>query len=224
MFERITPEAAGISSDKIVKFIDRIEKRGAIMHSILMMRHGKIFNENYWAPFNKDFCHRMYSQTKSYAAIAIGLLEEEGKLSLDDKVCDIFPDKIDGEISIHLKEQTVRQMLTMTTVGNPVNWFYDTKNPDRTHIYFNERTSVHPAGTIWEYDSAGSQVLCAIVERLSGMPMLDYLKSKLFNKMGTFKTANILKTRNNDSWGDSALLCTTRDMASYAAVHKKLCA
>lgn len=216
MFEKISPEAAGISSDKIVKFIDRIEKHGAIMHSMLIMRHGKILNENYWAPFDKDFCHRMYSQTKSYAAIGIGLLEEEGKLSLDDKVIDIFPDKIDGEISIHLKEQTVRQMLTMTTVGNPVNWFYDTKNPDRTHIYFNERTKAHPAGTIWEYDSAGSQVLCAIVERLSGMPLLDYLKKKLFNKMGTFKTAEILKTRNGDSWGDSALLCTTRDMASFA--------
>ena len=216
MFERITPEAAGISSDRIVKFINKLEQRGAIMHSMLMMRHGKIITENYWAPFNKDFCHRMYSQTKSYAAIGIGLLEEEGKLSLDDKVADIFPDKIDGEISIHLKEQTVRQMLTMTTVGNPVNWFYDTQNPDRTHLYFNERTKNHPAGTIWEYDSAGSQVLCAIVERLSGMPLLDYLKSKLFNKMGTFQTANILKTRNEDSWGDSALLCTTRDMASCA--------
>ena len=216
MFERITPEAAGISSDKILKFIDRIEKRGAIMHSMLMMRDGKILTENYWAPFHKDFCHRMYSQTKSYAAIGIGLLEEEGKLSLDDRVADIFPDKIDGEISVHLKEQTVRQMLTMTTVGNPVNWFYDTKNPDRTHIYFNERKKAHPAGTVWEYDSAGSQVLCAIVERLSGMPLLDYLKSKLFNKMGTFKTAEILKTRNGDSWGDSALLCTTRDMASCA--------
>ena len=215
MFERISPEAAGISSDKIVKFINKLEQRGAIMHSLLIMRHGKVLTENYWAPFDKDFCHRMYSQTKSYAAIGIGLLEEEGKLSLDDKVADIFPDKIDGEISVHLKEQTVRQMLTMTTVGNPVNWFYDTKNPDRTHIYFNERTKAHPAGTVWEYDSAGSQVLCAIVERLSGMPLLDYLKSKLFNKMGTFKTANILKTRNEDSWGDSALLCTTRDMASF---------
>ncbi len=216
MFEKITPESAGLSSDRIVKFIDRIEKRGAIMHSILIMRHGKILSENYWAPFNADFCHRMYSQTKSYAAVGIGLLEEEGKLNLDDKVADIFPDKIEVEISEHLKEQTVRQMLTMTTVGNPVNWFYDTKNPDRTNIYFNERGACHPAGTVWEYDSAGSQVLCAIVERLSGMSMLDYLKSKLFNKMGTFKTANILKTRNNDSWGDSALLCTTRDMASMA--------
>ena len=112
MFERITPEAAGISSDRIVKFINKLEQRGAIMHSMLMMRHGKIITENYWAPFNKDFCHRMYSQTKSYAAIGIGLLEEEGKLSLDDKVADIFPDKIDGEISIHLKEQTVRQMVS----------------------------------------------------------------------------------------------------------------
>ncbi len=216
MFEKITPESAGLSSDRIVKFIDRIEKRGAIMHSILIMRNGKILSENYWAPFNKDFCHRMYSQTKSYAAIGIGLLEEEGKLSLDDKVADIFPDKIDGEISEHLKAQTVKQMLTMNTVGNPVNWFYDTKNPDRTHLYFNERKVAHPSGTVWEYDSAGSQVLCAIVERLSGMPLLDYLKLKLFNKMGTFQTATILKTRNNDSWGDSALLCTTRDMASTA--------
>jgi len=216
MFEKITPEAAGISSDKIVKFINRIEKRGAIMHSMLMMRYGKIINENYWAPFNKDFCHRMYSQTKSYSAIGIGLLEEEGKLSLDDKLIDIFPDKVAGEISIHLKEQTVRQMLTMTTVGNPVNWFHESENPDRTHLYFNERTRAHPSGTVWEYDSAGSQVLCAIVERLSGMSLLDYLKSKLFDKMGMFKTAEILKTRNGDSWGDSALLCTTRDMASFA--------
>ena len=215
MFEKITPEAAGISSDKILKFLARIEKRGAIMHSILMMRHGKVLTEHYWAPFNKDFCHRMYSQTKSYAAIAIGLLEEEGKLSLDEKVASIFPEKIEGEISDYLKEQTVRQMLTMTTVGNPDNWF-TRGNPDRTNLYFNNRKEpTHPAGTIWQYDSAGSQVLAAIAEKLSGMPLLDYLKSKLFDKMGTFKTAEMLKTPNGDSWGDSALVCTTRDMASF---------
>ncbi len=215
MFEKITPEAAGLSSDRIVKFIDRVEKRGGIMHSMLLMRNGKIMAEHYWAPFHKDFLHRMYSQTKSYAAIAIGLLEEEGKLSLDDKLSDIFPEKIDGEISEYLREQTVRQMLTMTTVGNPDNWFYSS-NPDRTHLYFNERTNApHPAGTIWEYDSAGSQVLSAITEKLTGKKTLDYLKEKLFNKMGTFQNARILETRNGDSWGDSALLCTTRDMASF---------
>ena len=216
MFERITPEEAGISSKTIEKFLRLLDKRGAIMHSVLMMRHGKVLTEHYWAPFNKDFCHRMYSQTKSYAAIAIGLLEEEGKLSLDDKVSDIFPDKIDGKLSPFIMGQTVRQMLTMTTVGNPNNWFL-AGDPDRTHLYFNGRDRApHHPGTIWEYDSAGSQVLAAIAERLSGMALMDYLKSKLFNKMGTFQTADMLKTPNGDSWGDSALLCTTRDMASFA--------
>ena len=215
MFERITPEEAGISSKTIEKFLRLLDKRGAIMHSVLMMRHGKVLTEHYWAPFNKDFCHRMYSQTKSYAAIAIGLLEEEGKLSLDDKVSDIFPDKIDGELSPFIMGQTVRQMLTMTTVGNPANWFM-AGDPDRTHLYFNNRPKTpHCPGTIWEYDSAGSQVLSAIAERLSGMPLLDYLKLKLFNKMGSFQTAEILKTPNGDSWGDSAMVCTPRDMASF---------
>ena len=214
MFEKISPEAAGISSEKIAEFLTTIEKRGAIMHSMMIVRHGKTVAEYYWKPFHKDFHHRMYSQTKSYTAIAIGLLEEEGKLSLDDKLVDIFPEKIDGEISEYLKEQTVRHMLTMTTVGNPNNWFAETE-PDRTRLYFNLRKNAHPAGTVWEYDSAASQVLSAIAEKLSGMPLLEYLRSKLFDKMGTFKTAEILKTRNGDSWGDSALLCTMRDMASF---------
>ena len=215
MFGKTTPEAAGISSRSIEKFLRLLDKRGAIMHSMLMIRDGKVLLEKYWAPFDEKFCHRMYSQTKSYAAIAIGLLEEEGKLSLDDKVSSIFPDKIDGEISEHLMGQTVRQMLTMTTVGNPANWFM-AGDPDRTHLYFNNRPKTpHCPDTIWEYDSAGSQVLSAIAERLSGMPLLDYLKLKLFNKMGSFQTAEILKTPNGDSWGDSAMVCTPRDMASF---------
>ena len=213
MFEKITPEEAGISSLKIAKFIDRIEKRDAIMHSLLIMRHGKIVTENYWAPFDESFCHRMYSQTKSYTAIGIGLLIEEGKLRLDDKLVDVFPEyKGTHE---YLDMQTIRNLLTMNTVGNPVNWFYDTKTASRLEIYFKERNLTRPAGTVWDYDSAGSQVLCEIVEKLSGMPLLDYLKTKLFNHMGTFKTAEILKVRNGASWGDSALLCTTRDMASF---------
>jgi len=215
MFEKAIPEELGIPSSKITEFINTIEKRGAIMHSMIITRYGKTVLEKYWAPFHKDYNHRMYSSTKSYSAIGIGLLEEEGKLSLDERLVDIFPEKIDGEISDYLKEQTVRQMLTMTTVGNPDNWF-QSQNPDRVHLYFNERHHSHPAGTIWEYDSAGSQVLATIVEKRSGMELLAYLKSKLFDKMGTFRTAKILKTRNGDAWGDSALLCTTRDAVSFA--------
>ena len=213
VFEHITPEAAGISSKKVKRFIEKLESRGAMMHSIMMFRHGKVFAEHYWAPFNENSLNRMYSQTKSYCAIALGLLRDEGKLTFDQKIAEFFPDKINGEIPEHLKELTVENMLTMTTAGAPINWF-EAHAQDRVDLYFNHRSLNHVQNTVWRYDSAGSQVLGVLAERLSGMKLIDYLRKKLFNKMGTFQNARVLMTGNGDSWGDSALLCTTRDMAS----------
>lgn len=215
MFEKITPEQAGVSSDQVTKFIKAIKARQFFTHGILMMKDGKIFAEEYWKPFHKDFCHRMYSQTKSFVGVAIGLLLEEGKLSLQDKIADHFPEKIDGELNPYLAEQTIRDMLTMCTCGQPGNWFVSS-DPDRTHYYFNHDGDRRPSGGYFEYDSAGSQVLSSLVEKLSGKTLLDYLKEKLFNRMGTFQTATILQTPNGDSWGDSAMVCTLRDMASFA--------
>ena len=214
MFEKITPEQAGVSSNAVAKYISLMERRGIALHSVLMLKDGKLFCEAYWKPFDKDFCHRMYSQTKSFVGVAIGLLLEEGKLSLDDKIVDHFPEKIDGEILKYRKDLTIREMLTMSTAGGPVSWF-TAEDPDRTHLYLNNQRFSHPSGTLWAYDSAGSQVLSSLVEKLAGKSLLDYMKEKLFNKMGTFQTATVLKTPNGDSWGDSAMVCTPRDMASF---------
>jgi len=220
MFEKITPEQAGISSDRIAEYIAMLERRGMTTHSVLMMKGDQIFAEYYWAPFHRDFCHRMYSQTKSYVGIAIGLLLDDGKLSLDDPISKYFPEKIDGELPWQMGEQTVRQMLTMTTCGHCKSWFKET-DPDRTHFYFKPRDSYRPAGTIWEYDSAGSQVLANLVEKLSGKSMYDFMNERIFQYLGTFQTAEILKAPNGDSWGDSALVCTLRDMASFGRLLMK---
>ena len=98
MFNKITPEAAGISSKYVKKFIETLNRRGLVTHSVLLLKGDDVFAEYYWAPFNADTCHRMYSQTKSYVAIAIGLLIEDGKLSLSDKIVDLFRDKTHSEI------------------------------------------------------------------------------------------------------------------------------
>lgn len=214
MFNIITPEAAGIPSKKIAEYISYLERRGAATHGLMLLKGNDIFYEGYWEPFHKDFCHRMYSQTKSYVGIAIGLLLEDGKLSLDDKIADYFPEKIDSELDPNLAALTIEHMLTMQTAGHCLNWF-TAGDPDRTHLYFNKRLPSYCPGTFWSYDSAGSQVLCALVEKLTGKELLEFLRERLFNKMGTFKTAEILKTPNGDSWGDSALVCTMRDMASF---------
>ncbi len=217
MFEKITPEAAGISSALVEKLIKKLDQRSLPMHSLLMMKGDKLFAEYYWAPFSKDRTHRAYSQTKSYTAVAIGLLEEEGKLSLDDPISAYFPEKIHSELDPRLASQTIRQMLTMTTVGECAKWF-DTDYADRTELYFNfnRGDALRSAGTIWEYDSAGSQVLANLCEKLSEMHLFDYLNEKIFKHLGTFKTAYMLRTRNGDGWGDSAMICTPRDTVSFA--------
>ena len=120
MFGKITPEQAGISSLKVAEFINKLNKRKLRMHSVLMMKGDKLFAEYYWTPFHEEFCHRMYSQTKSYVSVAIGLLEEEGKLSLDDMIAEHFPEKIHTELPENLKKQTIKEMLTMCTVGEGI--------------------------------------------------------------------------------------------------------
>ncbi len=214
MFKTVSPESVGVKSGYVADYISYLKRRGIIMHSVIMMRGYDIFAEYYYKPFNKDFIHRMYSQTKSYVSIAIGLLEEEGKLRLEDKIVDWFPEKVNENTCDFLKDQTIRNMLMMET-GVACDYWFNSGNPDRVDLYFKGKQKSYPAGTVWNYDSAGSQVLCALVEKITGKYMLDYLKEKLFNKMGTFQTAEILKTPNGVSWGDSALVCTSRDMLSF---------
>ncbi len=214
MFQTVTPEKVGIKSKDVLDFLEGAENCTSSLHSILLLRGNDIFCEGYYAPFQRDSLHRMYSQTKSYVGIAVGLLEEEGKLRLSDKIADYFRDKIDGELHPWFEAQTIEDMLTMRTCCQPEDWF-TSDDKDRVHNYFNRSKVVRPSGTTWEYDSAGSQVLCALVERLAGKPILDYMKEKLFNEMGSFQNARVLKAPTGESWGDSALLCTARDMASF---------
>lgn len=215
MFKITSPESVGIDSEKVYDYISHLDRRGLHMHSVLMMRGDSIFYEGYWKPFTKDLPHRMYSVTKSFVAIAIGLLIDDGLLKLEDTVADFFKGRIPEEICDNLKDQTVEEMLTMSTAGLPASWFSE-KDPDRTHLYFCDFGHRRTSGAIWEYDSAGSQVLCSLVELLAKKPLFDFLNERIFTHLGTFKNATVLKTPNGDSWGDSAMICTSRDLLSFA--------
>lgn len=215
MFESITPEQAGLPSTNIDSFIQVLEENGCVTHSLLLMKNGKLFAEHYWAPFHKDFNHRQYSQTKSFVGVAIGLLLEDGKLTLNDTIVSHFPEKLHGRVPENLAKMTVRNMLTMCTCGSPKNHWFWSDDTDRTHQYLNENPADHLPGFRWTYDSAGSQALCSLVEKLAQKPLLAFLKERLFDAMGVLDNARMLQCKNNDSWGDSAMLCTARDMAAF---------
>lgn len=211
-----TPEKVGIKSQDIYKYIQKLENAQLSTHDLIIMRKGKIVFEKYWEPFHENFLHRMYSVTKSYVAIAIGFCEQDGLLNLDDPISKFFQEELKNQSDENVKNQTIRQMLMMTTARCGRNWFVD-KTDDRVYDYFNNKViESHPAGTMWAYDSTGSFILGALVERLTGMELIEYLRIKLLDEIGFSKNAYMLKCPGGHSWGDSALLCTARDLLRVA--------
>ena len=113
MFKKISPEKAGISSEKIQRFVETLNSYKINTHSLIMARGNDIFAESYYEPYNQNSLQRMYSVSKSFVAIAVGLAQQEGLLSLDDNFLDYFPEYINENIDDKYRKTTIREMLTM---------------------------------------------------------------------------------------------------------------
>lgn len=215
MFKTVSPESAGISSKQVLNFIKTLESYHFCTHSFIMARGEKIFAEGYYAPYHKDSKQRMYSISKSFVGVAIGLAVEDGLLSLEDKFVTFFPEYLNEHSNELLKEMTIRDMLTMSTcIDKPVCWF-NTDTQDRCEVYFRTPAG-RVSGTIFEYDSPGSFMLGAIVEKLTKKPFLEYMKDKFLVEAGFSKDAYCLKCPGGHSFGDSGVICTARDLLLFA--------
>ena len=183
------------------------------MHSLLIARGDDIVLNAYLPPFDNKTLHRQNSVTKSFVSLAIGLLEEEGKLSLDDKVIDFFPEAKEYDVPKEVEEQTVRELLSMQTAYAPHGERHWVKYKDYNRIKdcFEDRV-MKPHGTLFAYDSRASHILGIIVERLTRKPFLEYLKEKILLKIGFFENSDCIKDAHGCSWADSGLLCTTEDL------------
>lgn len=211
-----TPEQMGISSGDILRYIQKLDAANLATHSVIIARHGHVIFEKYWAPYQKDELHRIYSATKSFVSLAIGFLEQDGLIKLDDPIIRYFPEESGNLTDENMRRQTIRQMLTMTTAKVNLCWFLE-KCQDRVAEYFiNDPEKSQPAGTVFSYDSTGSFILGALVERLTGKKLLDYLREKALDKIGFSKEAYMLTCPGGHSWSDSALLCTPMDWMRVA--------
>lgn len=208
-----TPESRGISSRALLGFVRKLDKKKIPMHSLLIARGDDIVLNAYWTPFDNKTLHRQNSVTKSFVSLAIGLLEEEGKLSLDDKVISFFPEAKGYDVPKEIEEQTVRELLSMQTVFAPhgERHWVKYKDYDRIKAYFEDRV-LKPHGTLFAYDSRASHILGIIIERVTGKPFLEYLKEKILLKIGFSSDSECIKDAQGYSWADSGLLCTSEDL------------
>lgn len=214
MHEKVTPESVGIESSRVLEFVKTLDGCRLHTHSIIMSRGDGIFAESYYAPFCEDFLHRMYSVSKSFIAMAVGVAVREGLFSLDDSVVGFFPEFRNENTDAYHDECTVRDMLSMrSNVGSGVAWWGRFKS--RVEAYYSLKTDKIP-GTLYFYDSIGCFLLGCIIEKLTGMDFLEYLKDRVLIGIGFSKESYTLREPGGFTVGDSGVMCTAKDLWLFA--------
>ncbi|GBG05599.1 serine hydrolase [Paenibacillus agaridevorans] len=209
------PEEEGIPSSSILNFIKCLEANHLCMHSVIILRSGKIVSEGYWSPFTVDKKHRMYSTSKSFVSVAIGLMEGEGLLSLDDRVITFFPEKLPLKgVHPYIEKMTIRDLLMMASAHEKTT-FKQVDDDDWVRTFFTVPPT-HLPGTVFSYDTSATITLTAIIEKVSGMSLLEYMHPRLLTPIGFSEDAYCLKTPLGVSNGGSAIFCTSRDLAKFA--------
>src|SRR5687767_3191285 len=94
---RSSPEAQGVSSPAVLAFVEAADREIDSLHSVMLVRHGHVVAEGWWAPYSAEAPHSLFSLSKSFTSTAVGLAVAEGKLSVDDPVLKFFPNDAPAE-------------------------------------------------------------------------------------------------------------------------------
>jgi CubicO group peptidase (beta-lactamase class C family) len=210
---RSTPAAEGVDAKGILAFLDAVAATATDLHSLMILRHGSVVAEGWWAPYRRDDIQLLYSLSKTFTAMAVGIAVGEGRLSVDDLVADLLPDDVPQPRPPHLDQLRVRHLLSMASGhrddtifqlaragGDPVRGFLALP-PDQ------------PPGTLFAYNQGNPIALSAIITALTGQRLLDYLRPRLLAPLG-IEDAEWLALSPSLDQGFSGLHATTEAVAT----------
>lgn len=211
---RSTPEAQGISSQSVCDFVESVDKINTL-HSFMIVRHGQVIAEGWWQPEAADKPHVLWSLSKSFCSTAVGLAIAEGKLGLDDAVLKFFPSEAPANPSENLKAMKVRDLLTMSCGHDP-----EPKITDHapTVKEFLAQPVPHAPGTHFQYNTYGTYMLSAIVTKVTGQTVVDYLKPRLFDPLGIGNPKWDASPEGPSLGGYGLFLCT-EDIAKFGQLY-----
>jgi CubicO group peptidase (beta-lactamase class C family) len=213
---RSTPEEQGISSTAIRKFVEAAEKQIHALHSFMVVRHGHVVAEGWWAPYKAESPQGVASLGKSFTSTAVGLAIAEGRMSLSDPVLRYFPESAPALPSANLRAMRVRDLLTMCAGHEAGPNVWDSTEP-WTKVFLAQPVP-HVPGTHFLYNPAATYMLSGIVQKVAGMSVLDYLGPRLFEPLGiehpTWKTSPEGFTVGG--WG---LSLRTEDIAKFGQLY-----
>ena len=179
---RSTPAAEGISTQAVINMMDSLMALPECdIHHVMVVRHGKVVAELHPTPFRAEDSHTLYSASKTFTSLAVGIAIDENLLRLDDRVMTFFPEKRTIPVSDNMAAMTVRDLLMMASGVKP-DWTMRNNSMDWVKDWLAKPVEDKP-GSLFQYDSMCTFMLSAIVQRVTGYTMLEYLQKKLFAPM-----------------------------------------
>lgn len=181
--EKIAPTSVGLEPKQLMLMYDSLMTCNPTeIHHVIVMVDGKIAGELHPKPFRAEHRHTLYSVSKTFTAVAVGLVVDDGLLSVDDKLSKFFPEYIKDEIDPRLKDIKVKDILTMRSGFKTQGGM---RNSQQHWIeYYLTRPLYADPGTRYSYDSIETYLLSAIVQRITGKTVLDLLNERIFHPMG----------------------------------------
>lgn len=214
---RSTPEAQGVSSAQVRKFIEAADKRVTTMHSFMLVRNGHVVAECWWKPESADKQHVLWSLSKSYTSTAVGFAVAEGKFSIDDPVLKFFPEEAPANPSDKLEMMRVRDLLTMST-GHETEPDVRGRTDQAWVKTFLEHPVPHKPGAHFQYNTAATYMLSVIVQKTTGQTLLEYLKPRLFEPLG-IENPQWDNSPQGITLGGYGLSVRTEDIAKFGQLY-----
>ena len=223
-WEESSPEEQGMNSTLLDEVNDLITQNDWVdLHSMLVIRHGKLVYEKYYEDHTNLSKHPVYSITKSISSALIGIAIEEGFIqNLDQKVVDFFPEFKSTEMDSRMKDMTLEHLLTLTTgidwVDDEDYWDMAISNDIAQHFF--SLPMRETPGEEFNYNSGASDMLTAIIQKTTGDDTLEFAFKHLFTPLGLEITDIHWVSRPSGlAHGGTGLFLTPRNMAKFGQLY-----
>lgn len=183
-FETSTPEDVGIETAAIAEFEAKLRENKLGHQGYMFYRHGKLAASSISSPYRFTDKRHVYSVSKSWTSTTVGIAVDEGLISVEDRIVDFFPELLPETVSENLAAMKIKHLLTMNsghqndTLGRVASC-----EPGWAKRFLSLPVENAP-GTHFAYNSTGTYMLSAIITKVTGMRMADYLTTRLFNPLG----------------------------------------
>lgn len=185
------PAAQGVDASGVQAFLDALERDPEIEpHSLMIMRHDRLVASGWWAPYTPERPQLLYSLSKSFTSTAAGLAVAEGLLRLDDPVISYFPE-FDADVTDpRSRAMLVRHVASMAS-GHTDETLDRARalDPDELVRGFLRLPPERDPGTVFAYNQPATYTLAAIVQKVTGQTLTDYLRPRLFDPIGIGEVA-----------------------------------